>query len=197
MRNGHTTGDHGGQECLDGLQTCTVERRCLRLEPTRGQRRQVAELHAESRGGPHHGLVFVDRSHVVHSQQTLKVVVAVERSEAHDAYLAVEQRQRLPHELRGASAIHKCTVVEANRDLLAVEDSTAHHAGELGAVLVAALRLDDDPLVAAEAVTALGRLGDARAAVLDRLRALASGTGALAARSKAALKRLERETGKG
>lgn len=56
---------------------------------------------------------------------------------------------------------------------------------------------DDDPLLAAEAVTALGRLGDSRATVLDRLRALAAGEGALAARSKAALKRLERETGKG
>lgn len=56
---------------------------------------------------------------------------------------------------------------------------------------------DDDPLVAAEAVTALGRIGDGRASVLERLRALAAGEGALAARSKAALRRLERETGKG
>ncbi|MBI5850341.1 MAG: HEAT repeat domain-containing protein [Planctomycetes bacterium] len=57
--------------------------------------------------------------------------------------------------------------------------------------LIAATK-DDDPLVAGEAVTALGRTGDARSEVLDRLRALAQQDGALGARSKSALRRIER-----
>ena len=62
--------------------------------------------------------------------------------------------------------------------------------------LLAACR-DDDPLVAAEAITALGRVGDRREAVLTRLRAFANHDGSPGSRAKAALRRLEREEGKG
>lgn len=51
---------------------------------------------------------------------------------------------------------------------------------------------DDDPLVAAEAITALGRVGVARDDVLTRLREFAAQDGALAVRAKSALRRLER-----
>lgn len=51
---------------------------------------------------------------------------------------------------------------------------------------------DDDPLVGAEAITALGRVGVARDEVLTGLRGFAEGSDARAARATAALRRLER-----
>jgi hypothetical protein len=50
---------------------------------------------------------------------------------------------------------------------------------------------DDDPLVGAEAITALGRVGVARDEVLTSLRGFARGSDARAARATAALRRLE------
>lgn len=51
---------------------------------------------------------------------------------------------------------------------------------------------DDDPLVGAEAITALGRVGVARDEVLTSLRGFAKGSDARAARATAALRRHER-----
>jgi len=51
---------------------------------------------------------------------------------------------------------------------------------------------DDDPLVVAEAITALGRVGVAHEDVLRVLHGFAGQSGALGARAKAALRRLER-----
>ena len=53
---------------------------------------------------------------------------------------------------------------------------------------------DDDPLVAAEAVTALGRAGADTPAYLKRLSELKSVGGALGSRAKVALERLSRST---
>lgn len=74
---------------------------------------------------------------------------------------------------------------------MALGPSAEPDAFDVVPALIAATK-DDDPLVAAEAVTALGRVVDARSEVLDRLRALAQQDGALGARSKSALRRIER-----